>query len=86
MATMHYDGNFNAEKGRLDAIDQTLTAELNAMRETVNGMTYWKDEKSEEFKASTTEAIADLESKKESAIASGKNVLDQVEAALEIYK
>ena len=87
MAAMHYDGNFNAERAQLTAIDDTIKAELTSMTQTLEGMNaYWKDEKSAEFISAATESITDIQSKREQAIADGNNILTQVEAALKIYE
>ncbi len=87
MAAMHYEGNFNAERGQLKAIDESITKELTSMSETLQGMgAYWKDEKSEAFLTSATDSIAQIQAKKDKAIADGTNILSQVEAALKIYE
>ena len=84
---MHYDGNFNAERNQLKAIDETITKELGSMVTTLEGMgAYWKDEKSEAFITSATESIKDIQTKQAQAIADGNNILTQVEAALKIYE
>ena len=87
MAAMHYDGNFNAERGQLKAIDEAITKELNAMTSTLQGMgAYWKDEKSETFLTTATDSIVEIQTKQAKAIADGNNILSQVEAALKIYE
>ena len=87
MAAMHYDGNFNAERGQLSAIDSTITRELAAMDQTLDGMNaYWKDEKSTEFISSTKDFIAQVRTKQAQAIQDGNNILTQVENALKIYE
>jgi hypothetical protein len=87
MAAMHYEGNFNAERSQLKTIDETITKELNAMKETLEGMSaYWKDEKSESFLASATGAIAEIQTKQSQAISDGNNLLTEVENALKIYQ
>ena len=87
MAAMHYDGNFNAERNQLKAIDETITKELASMTTTLEGMNaYWKDEKSAEFITSATESIKEIQTKQAQAIADGNNILTQVEAALKIYE
>ena len=87
MAAMHYEGNFNAERSQLKTIDETITKELNAMKETLEGMSaYWKDEKSESFLTSATGAIAEIQTKQSQAISDGNNLLTEVENALKIYQ
>ena len=87
MAAMHYDGNFNAERQQLRDIDSQITAELNSMTQTLEGMNaYWKDEKSAEFISAATDSIKDIQTKQEQAIADGNNILTQVENALKIYE
>lgn len=87
MAAMHYDGNFNAERGQLDAIDSTITQELSVMEQTIDGMNaYWRDEKSAEFIRSSKELITQIKTKQAQAIQDGNNILTQVENALKIYE
>lgn len=87
MAAMHYDGNFNAERGQLKAIDESITKELTAMDQTLEGMNaYWKDEKSVDFIASAKDLIAQIKAKQAQAISNGNNILSQVENALKIYE
>ena len=86
MAAMHYDGNFNAERASLNSKKDVISKELASMEETIEGMTYWKDEKSEEFKASAKELIKKLKTENENANAEGNKILSQVEAALRIYE
>ncbi len=87
MAAMHYEGNFNAERGQLKTIDETITKELDSMNQTLQGMNaYWKDEKSAEFITAATDTIAEIKTKQAQAIADGNSILSQVEAALKIYE
>lgn len=87
MAAMHYDGNFNAERGQLKAIDEAITKELTSMDHTLEGMnSYWKDEKSVEFISNSKDFITDIKTKQAKAIADGNNILTQVENALKIYE
>lgn len=87
MAAMHYDGNFNAERGQLKTIDETITKELSAMDQTIEGMnSYWKDEKSADFISSAKDLIAQIKTKQAQAIQDGNNILTQVESALKIYE
>ena len=87
MAAMHYDGNFNAERGQLKEIDESITKELTAMDQTLEGMNaYWKDEKSASFIASAKEFITQVRTKQAQAISDGNSILSEVENALKIYE
>ncbi len=87
MAAMHYDGNFNAERGQLKAIDDAITKELTSMDKTIEGMSaYWKDEKSADFISSAKGFIAQIRTKQAQAISDGNSILSQVENALKIYE
>ena len=87
MAAMHYEGNFNAERGQLKTIDEAITKELSAMDQTIEGMNaYWKDEKSAEFIRSAKDFIAQVREKQGQAIQEGNDILTKVENALKIYE
>lgn len=87
MAAMHYEGNFDAERGQLRTIDETITSELTSMEETIDGMAaYWKDEKSADFINGAKDLITQIKTKQGQAIADGNQILSQVENALKIYE
>ncbi len=86
MAAMHYVGNFNAERGQLNAINETITTELASIEKTIEGMnSYWKDEKSADFIASVKEWITEVKSEQAKAIEGGNEILSKVESALNVY-
>ena len=83
---LYFAGNFSAEEAQLDAIDEAVTTELNAMKKVLEGMpAYWQDEKSTEFITSATAFLAKAQTAKESAIAAGKQTLAGIVKTLQIY-
>ncbi len=85
MKAMRFTGNFDAEKSHLNNNHDVIATKLKSLYQTVEGMTYWKDEKSEKFKASVKDLIKELENENDEANAEGERVLKEVAAALNIY-
>lgn len=85
MTALHFAGNFNAEISHLNNNHDVIASKLKSLYQTVEGMTYWKDENSEKFKVSVKDLITELEKENEESNAEGKRVLNEVAAALNIY-
>ena len=86
-AAMHYEGNFNNERGQLNTIDETVTKELSEMEQTLEELgRFWKDEKSAPFINDARNFIKQVREKQGVAIQDGNDILTKVEEALHIYE
>ncbi len=82
---MHYEGNFNSERGQVEEIAKTVTEELGKMKETLGDLG-WSDEKSAQFIAEAEALIEEINAKKAEAVSGANEILSEVEKALNIYE